>query len=527
MAQTQTPALKFQDEDDVIDYTPASAVYSGDVVVIGSIPFVASVDIAANVKGSLATEGVWKLPKDTSTFSAGDAVYWNATGSPVTGTASTGAATSTASGANLAGMATLSALTGDTYVYVLLTAAKRTTTLGGAVTADSVTGTSSTLPVAGLASTQGGSASAGRGRVFDLRQRGRGRPRHRGRRGRHGRRRGGDDRPVPRAARPPGPAGPHHDRRGRDGRQRDRRGGRPDRRGGPGVGGWRGRGHDRRGRRADRGRRGHHDHVRGRRRDVRGAGRHQHRVRFGHVRERRGRHDHRRQRGRRHELRREHQPRPRDAVSTGIPGEVQVNSVAGTFEVTYTAPLMTTAVPASGTAQPIYIATRAMRLKKAYCSVVTHGTSETIQLTKDASAAAPGAGTAMLAAVMTPAANNTPVTQAASSTIATATLAAGDRISFLTGGTIGGRGADDHHAVRPLLTSPGVAMEPKLYELLGRKQQVIEEQDAAYSALLGLLAGVVGGEVARERVTVNLTARTWAMAPDGSRPEPPAEPTEG
>jgi hypothetical protein len=70
-------------------------------------------------------------------------------------------------------------------------------------------------------------------------------------------------------------------------------------------------------------------------------------------------------------------------------------------------------------------------------------------------------------------------------------------------------------------------MEPKLYELLGRKQQVIEEQDAAYSALLGLLAGVVGGEVARERVTVNLTARTWAMAPDGSRPEPPAEPTEG
>ncbi len=128
---------------------------------------------------------------------------------------------------------------------------------------------------------------------------------------------------------------------------------------------------------------------------------------------------------------------PGTAVSTGIPGEVQVNSIAGTFEVTYTAPLMTTAVPASGTAQPIYIATRAMRLKKAYCSVVTHGTSETISLTKDASAAAPGAGTAMLAAVMTPAANNTPVTQAASSTIATATLAAGDRISFLTGGTIG------------------------------------------------------------------------------------------
>lgn len=128
---------------------------------------------------------------------------------------------------------------------------------------------------------------------------------------------------------------------------------------------------------------------------------------------------------------------PGTAVSTGAPGEITVNSVAGTFEVSYTSPLMTTAVPATGTAQPIYIATRAVRLKKAYCSVVTHGTSETISLTKDASGGAPGSGTAMLTAVMTPAASNTPVTQAASATIATATLAAGDRISFLTGGTIG------------------------------------------------------------------------------------------
>ena len=128
---------------------------------------------------------------------------------------------------------------------------------------------------------------------------------------------------------------------------------------------------------------------------------------------------------------------PGAAVSTGIPGELQVNGVAGTFEVTYTSPLMTTAVPASATAQPFYIATRAMRVKKAYCSVVTHGTSETIAITKDASAGAPGSGTNVLAAVMTPAASNTPVTQAASSTIATCTLAAGDRLSFLTGGTIG------------------------------------------------------------------------------------------
>jgi hypothetical protein len=128
---------------------------------------------------------------------------------------------------------------------------------------------------------------------------------------------------------------------------------------------------------------------------------------------------------------------PGAAVSTGIPGEVKVNSVAGTYELTYTSPLMTTVVPASGTAQPIYIATRACRLKGARMSVVTHGTSETIQLTKDASGTAPGGGTAMLTAAMAPAANNTPVSGTPSSTITTVTLAAGDRISFLTGGVIG------------------------------------------------------------------------------------------
>jgi hypothetical protein len=128
---------------------------------------------------------------------------------------------------------------------------------------------------------------------------------------------------------------------------------------------------------------------------------------------------------------------PGTAVSTGIPGEVTVNSVAGTFEVTYTSPLMTTVVPATGTAQPFYIATRAMRVKKAYASVVTHGTSETFAITKDASGGAPGSGTNVLAAVITPAVSNTPVTQNASATIATCTLAAGDRLSFLTGGTIG------------------------------------------------------------------------------------------
>jgi predicted RecA/RadA family phage recombinase len=437
MAQTQTPALKFQDEDDVIDYTPASAVYSGDVVVIGSIPFVASVDIAANVKGSLATEGVWKLPKDTSTFSAGDAVYWNATGSPVTGTASTGAATSTASGANLAGMATLSALTGDTYVYVLLTAAKRTTTLGGAVTADSVTGTSSTLPVAGLASTQGGSASLVGGASSTSGNAGGAALVTGGAAGATGV--GGAVTIAGAAGGASSGTGGAVTMTGGAGTAGNATGGAAGQTGGAGQGSAAGGAAVMTGGAGGltgaggaititsgagggtSGAQGAINIACGSATSANGAA----------VTITAGNGAGGTNSGGNINL------VPGTAVSTGIPGEVQVNSVAGTFEVTYTAPLMTTAVPASGTAQPIYIATRAMRLKKAYCSVVTHGTSETIQLTKDASAAAPGAGTAMLAAVMTPAANNTPVTQAASSTIATATLAAGDRISFLTGGTIG------------------------------------------------------------------------------------------
>jgi hypothetical protein len=64
--------------------------------------------------------------------------------------------------------------------------------------------------------------------------------------------------------------------------------------------------------------------------------------------------------------------------------------------------------------------------------------------------------------------------------------------------------------------------EAQLYERVGRQQVLIENQDAAYTALLRLLAQVVKGEVTRDRVMVNLTARAWTVAPDGFRPETPA-----
>lgn len=93
MAQTQTAALKRQDDGDVVDYTPAAAMYAGDVVVLGDIPLIAEGDVGASELGCLITEGVFDIPKSSDVFVVGHPVYWTAAGTPVTGTASTGAAT--------------------------------------------------------------------------------------------------------------------------------------------------------------------------------------------------------------------------------------------------------------------------------------------------------------------------------------------------------------------------------------------------------------------------------------------------
>ncbi len=153
----QTAATRYQGEDDKIDYTPNSDVAAGAVVVVGTIPMIAEVAIASGVKGALSCEGVFKVPQKAEVFAAGDAVYWDTTGNPYGGTAGSGAATGTASGASLMGIATAATGATDTYVKVLLTAAKRTTAIAGSVTADDITGSDSTLTVTGLA----GNASAG------------------------------------------------------------------------------------------------------------------------------------------------------------------------------------------------------------------------------------------------------------------------------------------------------------------------------------------------------------------------------
>jgi len=61
----------------------------------------------------------------------------------------------------------------------------------------------------------------------------------------------------------------------------------------------------------------------------------------------------------------------------------------------------------------------------------------------------------------------------------------------------------------------------ELYEALGRKQLQLEQQDAAYSQILRLVAEIVCGKIDRTRVLVNLTDRTWAVSEPGTRPATP------
>ena len=64
--------------------------------------------------------------------------------------------------------------------------------------------------------------------------------------------------------------------------------------------------------------------------------------------------------------------------------------------------------------------------------------------------------------------------------------------------------------------------EDKIYEALGRKQAIIEAQDLAYSRLLDLAACLVSGDIPRSRVLVDVTNRTWTLAPKGEKPCMPA-----
>ena len=116
----QTPAETYSD-DGAIDYTPASAVTGGAVVVLNGIVGIAVTDIDANEKGSLATEGLFKLPKTTAAVVRGLPIHWDPTGSPDSGDASSGAANQLGVG-TYAGICAEAAGSGDNFAIVDLNA---------------------------------------------------------------------------------------------------------------------------------------------------------------------------------------------------------------------------------------------------------------------------------------------------------------------------------------------------------------------------------------------------------------------
>lgn len=133
----QTPCIKISEGEKIPDPTTTTR-NGGDVVLLGnSIPLVC-LPTDPNLPGSntLDIEGLYDVPKDSSVFAVGDPVFWNPTGSPVTGTASSGAATSTSSATYRMGFATVAALTGDSYVRTKMTM-NRATTLSATVAASS------------------------------------------------------------------------------------------------------------------------------------------------------------------------------------------------------------------------------------------------------------------------------------------------------------------------------------------------------------------------------------------------------
>lgn len=152
----QTPAT-YRQEGDSIDYTPGAAVTAGDVVVLHNRVYVALGDIPISTLGSIQSRGVFRMPKDASVFAFGDPIYWLAAGSPLSpGVASSGCATSTPTGATLAGYAVAAQLTGD------LTVDCRLGTPGGADGAGALPGTT----VAAAGSSQTDAAQLGLGGVL-------------------------------------------------------------------------------------------------------------------------------------------------------------------------------------------------------------------------------------------------------------------------------------------------------------------------------------------------------------------------
>lgn len=72
----------YKQTGDTVDYTPASDVAAGDVIVQGELVGVAKREMKAGELGALSVAGTFEFPKATgagTAIPAGSKVYWDAT----------------------------------------------------------------------------------------------------------------------------------------------------------------------------------------------------------------------------------------------------------------------------------------------------------------------------------------------------------------------------------------------------------------------------------------------------------------
>ncbi len=127
------PQATYVERGDTIDYTPGSNVAAGAVVVQGDFVGVAKQPIAANAPGALAVVGTFDVVKAAVQIAAGAAVYWDADGNPVGGSAGSGAATTTASGNKFLGYAVAAGADTAATVRVSLRSGQAVAGEGGAL----------------------------------------------------------------------------------------------------------------------------------------------------------------------------------------------------------------------------------------------------------------------------------------------------------------------------------------------------------------------------------------------------------
>ena len=113
--------------DEQCDYTPATAVAAGDVIVNNGLIGISTRAIVGLALGALMLEGVFTVQKKQEVFNIWDTVYWDATGNPYNRTAGTGALTETVGGNTYFGVVLAAAASTDETATVLLIKPKSVT----------------------------------------------------------------------------------------------------------------------------------------------------------------------------------------------------------------------------------------------------------------------------------------------------------------------------------------------------------------------------------------------------------------